>query len=139
MIKISGWHRLWIVTSWAYFIALVPVAYFKQPKAEDITATEILHFISTPTLIFLSNVAKDNEWQDVVEDGITISMPTQIPANAGAAYKVEYVKGHAMALESRQIKFVQQTILTWAGPSLLLLIFGHLINWVRRGFKAKAA
>lgn len=139
MIKINGWHRLWLVLVLAYMVGLGFITYIRQPQAEDVKFEDVLHFMSTPTLTLVTDAANDIEWSEVIEGGIKIAIPPKLATPLAQSYKSEYIQSHGLALHAKRILFIEKMILWWLVPSALLLIFGYLANWVRRGFIAKAA
>ena len=136
MIELNGWQRLWVFLSGSYLLAVIVIAFSSLPTTGDVSSTDILRQLSDQSLELMAN-AKE-QWNTIVEDGISIPVPIGLDQAATHTFKADYKNAVEAAAHKNRLGHLLQAFVWWLVPSVLLYVFGLGIAWVRRGFRRGA-
>lgn len=138
MSRLNGWHRLWILASTLYLLVVLAGAYVSFPGDSDVSRTEVLPYVSTRSLMLMRNEEQEQQWPEVVVDGVRFAVPSQLDETAAREFRDDYLQARRSALRSKRASHSILALAWWAVPSLLLLALGFGIAWVRRDFWREA-
>ncbi len=145
--RLGGWWRLWIVVSVIYGVIVVVFTWDNYPHVERIPYDEThLKRLSDQTLLILGGrvqppiPADTPKW---ARAPIILEMPNghtfEVLGNTTPEQSKEVAKDYVGVLNSianeRRISALEYAFFAWAIPCLLVLAFGHAVNWIYRGFR----
>ncbi len=149
--KLSGWHRLWIVTVIFYGIAVAFVAFATRPTASGIEwqwinqATDAIaeKITEKEGKEVTSYRAREALFRDKTNPEI-ISWLKNVAQSPSENQKVfsrvvseinNKFNNEIELLPGKQRDHYFQSVLWWAIPSICLYLLGWSIGWIIRGFK----
>lgn len=135
MIVLNGWQRLWVLVSASYLLGVLAIAFSSLPTESDVSSAEILRQVSDQSLLLMHNASKEQQWNPVTEDGISIPIPVGLDQAAVQTFKADYKNAVKVAVHKKRAEYFAQALVWWLAPSALLYALGLGIAWVRRGFK----
>jgi len=150
--KLSGWQRLWILTSLIYLFVVVGFAYiiYEPPSEEKIDNQmrdlksslnqNIFNFFDQEAMILkeydISAFQEKDKWILKLNGGERIVLgnnftPDTIVEKLGEYLKLQYEKDKKNFL----FKYVAKACAFWVIPVIVIYILGFSVGWVIRGFR----
>lgn len=139
MRAIGGWHRLWIVVSATTLIPTIAAIVLLMPDPTSIPHQAAFYEnLSAQAKAQLMPDDTDAEIEGEVQmpNGHRIKLRKGVNLSKATSALSEYQQQVDSLLLWKQIRFGLAVIAIWLTFCLSLLLGGHAIAWVRRGFSA---
>jgi hypothetical protein len=117
-VKLSGWQRLWIVTSVLYLMLIIVAVVNDNSFPKERTEYELRNYYSTT-------------FYSIDDRGNMAPLPKET-----RSLKVLANEEHEFVTKKRYI-FIGQMAILWVFPCLAVYALGLSINWIYKGFRAK--
>ena len=156
----NGWHRLWILITLLYGAVVVVAGVSQVATIRLALHDSARRFVSESTLESMAwagasleprAIPKDDPYMKsaylVLSDtvleaevnGVAIEFPAKLEKDLEKRMLEELYQAAVKDTRDRRLEGVAAIAGIWFVPSLLLLIVGHGVAWVRSGFKKKNA
>ncbi len=134
--QINGWHRLWILTSFLALISCVLFVGASWPNEQSVPHS--IAFYDALTSNARAQIAESESGSNVgvrMPNGHVIYLKPEAAASRKTEALLQYQDAITTELRSKQRRLLTQVFVTWFASSLAVLVLGHLIAWVIRGFR----
>jgi hypothetical protein len=136
--QLNGWVRLWIVLAIFGLLVSGVLAYDSRPHIESISHEAAFDEE-------LSDEAKTQRAEEQASNITEVRMPnghilrlrSAIEASRSTALLAEYAEILERELTSQRIGHYLIYSIWWLSLSVIILVFGTAVAWVRRGFTAE--
>lgn len=138
--RINGWHRLWILAS---FLALVSCTLYVRaswPEEQSIPHSVAFYDALDPNA--RAQIAENESASNVgvrMPNGHIIYLKPEVAASRKTEALLQYQGAVAAELRSKQRQLLFQVSITWFASCVAILVLGHLVAWVIRGFRKSAS
>ena len=133
--RLSGWHRLWVLISVIYFVVVVAYSFYTFPKPEKISHKyEFYEKLSPKSLDMI--VEKGTSRKDVttvqMPNGHIISLSNKVTQRDIQNLANEYWSVLKQEAIHQRAPFVLYAFLFWLLPCSLVYTLGWGIGWVHK-------
>jgi hypothetical protein len=136
--RLGGWIRLWVFAAICYLAVVVAVSFLRFPTQEASSVNSLLPHLSLESLLAMKSAGNlPSGWKDETVDGRIVPVPMQLAEPSRSMYIADYSLALAAELRERRQTHVLVGLAWWLGPTVLTLLLGLGITWVRVGFRAR--
>ena len=135
--RVSGWHRLWILVSVLALVAFVLTVAATWPDEKSIPHSLAFNEKLTPTARAQITESESESKEGVrMPNGHVIYLRPGVDASRKTEVLAQYHQELQAQLQSKRTKVVLQAAALWFTTCLALIVLGHLVAWVVRGFRS---
>jgi hypothetical protein len=136
-VKLGGWHRLWLVTSVVYLLAVAVFTASTAPTAETVKhRTEFYERMGESSIsVLTAALDTQNLIRVQAENGHEIPFAASTPKETMQAILRQYHEALEAQAASERLPFFGRAFLWWLVPVVALYVAGAAVGWVYRGFR----
>ena len=139
---LNGWHRLWILAALIWLCTVVSTFWYARPKIDEIKhRKEFLALVKPPTAMLqcasktIQRICeKRAKHVFAMPNGYRLLLAVKEISPSGQAAAESYIGILKAEVKRKETDMVVSAALVWFIPALVVLLLGHGIAWVRRGF-----
>jgi hypothetical protein len=138
--QINAWHRLWILTSILALVACVLFVSVSWPNEQSIPHSIAFYDALDPNA--RAQIAENESSSNAgvrMPNGHIIYLKPEVAASRKTEALLQYQAAVTTELRSKQLHLASQVFIAWLASCVAVLVVGHLVAWVIRGFRESSS
>lgn len=134
MKRLGGWHRLLMVFSLLYLLAVACFVWMRFPIEKNVIHTDEIYTIMAPRSVS-KLTSTGGEIPIEMPNGHVLHLPASTSVEEMKVVVQDYANALRLSMERQRRSLLRRALLAWVIPVGMLYLLGWAAHWVYLGFQ----